>query len=101
MTARRFYVSGRVQGVFFRASTRAEAARLRERAKAAQVAVEAAKKQITEIDREIDQLTRAQEEIKQKKAQLLGEVVFDIMNDPKIVMNIIQMAEGVNCTQTT
>ena len=28
MTARRFYVSGRVQGVFFRASTRAEAARL-------------------------------------------------------------------------
>ena len=56
---------------------RAEAEKLRNKAHAAQVAIDAANRRIEGIDKALG-------EIKKKKVKLLGEVVWDVMNDPKI-----------------
>lgn len=56
---------------------RQEAARLRGKARAAQAAVDAAKRTMAQIDKEL-------RGIQKEKTKLLGEIVWDIMNDPKI-----------------
>ena len=56
---------------------RKEAARFREKALAAKAAVDAAKRKMAAIDKEIGK-------IQEEKVKLLGEIVWDIMNDPKI-----------------
>lgn len=61
-----------------------ESSKIRDKAHAAQAAVDAAKRKMAENNERIAELDQKRQRIRDEKAKLLGEVVWDIMNDPKI-----------------
>ena len=63
---------------------RQEAAKLRTKADAAQAAVDAAKKKFAENEGTIVELDRERQQIRDEKAKLLGELVWELMNNEEI-----------------
>ena len=63
---------------------RREADLLEAKARAAQNAVAVAERKLKQIDGERAEIANQLSEIRRHKAKLLGELVWDIMNDPKI-----------------
>jgi len=66
------------------AGQRAEAKKLETKIDAANAAVEAAQRRLNEIEKERAEIARKLDEIRARKTRLLGEVVWDIMNDAEI-----------------